>query len=68
MESLQERSAKPAPKYFCPDRTEDGDEEFLVMTISSVIVEAEDETDARDVAVDVFDYMKKDEFEIHVSN
>ena len=38
------------------------------MTISSVIVEAEDETDARDMAVDVFDYMKKDEFEIHISN
>ena len=63
-------SGAPSPhqNILCPDRTEDGDKEFLVMTISSVIVEAEDETDARDMAVDVFDYMNKDEFEIHISN
>ena len=63
------KSEAPSPHQdiFCPDRTNDGDKEFLVMTISSVIVEAEDETDAEGVAVDVFDYMNKDEFEIHVS-
>ena len=45
----------------------DDDEEFLVTIIGTVFVEAEDESDAEDVARDVFDYMSKDEFEIHVS-
>ena len=45
----------------------DDDEEFLVTIIGTVFVEAEDEADAEDVARDVFDYMSKDEFEIHVS-
>jgi len=45
----------------------DDDDEFLVTVISRVCVEAEDEDDAEDVARDVFDYMNKDEFEIHIS-
>jgi len=45
----------------------DDDDEFLVTVISRVCVEAEDEDDAEDVARDVFDYMNKDEFEIHTS-
>jgi hypothetical protein len=45
----------------------DDDDEFLVTVISRVCVEAEDEGDAEDVARDVFDYMNKDEFEIHTS-
>ena len=45
----------------------DEDEEFLVTIIGTVFVEAENEDEAEDVARDVFDYMNKDEFEIHVS-
>jgi hypothetical protein len=45
----------------------DDDDEFLVTVISRVCVEAEDEDDAEDVARDVFDYINKDEFEIHTS-
>ena len=45
----------------------DEDEEFLVTIIGTVFVEAENEDDAEDVARDVFGYMNKDEFEIHVS-
>ena len=52
------------------ESTEDfGDEgeEFLVTIIGTVFVEAENKEDAEDVARNVFDYMNKDEFEIHVS-
>ena len=45
----------------------DDDDEFFVTIIGRVCVEAEDEDDAEDVARDVFDYMNKDEFEIHIS-
>jgi hypothetical protein len=45
----------------------DDDDEFLVTIIGTVFVEAEDEGDAEDVARDVFDYINKDEFEIHTS-
>jgi len=64
------KSGAPSPHQdiFCPDRTEDGDNEFLVTIIGAVMVEAEDEKQAEIEASNVFPYMSKDSFEIHVSN
>lgn len=64
------KSGAPSPHQdiFCPDRTEDGDKEFLVTIIGAVMVEAEDEKQAEIEASNVFPYMSKDSFEIHISN
>lgn len=64
------KSGAPSPHQdiFCPDRTEDGDKEFFVTTIGAVMVEAEDEKQAEIEASNVFPYMSKDSFEIHISN
>lgn len=64
------KSGAPSPHQdiLCPDRTEDGDKEFLVMIIGAVMVEAEDEKQAEIEASNVFPYMSKDSFEIHISN
>jgi len=64
------KSGAPSPhqNIFCPDRTEDGDKEFLVTIIGAVMVEAEDEKQAEIEASNVFPYMSKDSFEIHISN
>lgn len=64
------KSGTPSPHQdiFCPDRTEDGDKEFLVTIIGAVMVEAEDEKQAEIEASNVFPYMSKDSFEIHISN
>jgi hypothetical protein len=64
------KNGAPSPHQdiFCPDRTEDGDKEFLVTIIGAVMVEAEDEKQAEIEASNVFPYMSKDSFEIHISN
>lgn len=64
------KSGAPSPHQdiFCPDRTEDGDKEFLVTIIGAVMVEAEDEKQAEIEASNVFQYMSRDSFEIHISN
>lgn len=64
------KSGAPSPHQdiFCPDRTEDGDKEFLVTIIGAVMVEAEDKKQAEIEASNVFPYMSKDSFEIHISN
>lgn len=64
------KSGAPSPHQdiFCPDRTEDGDKEFFVTIIGAVMVEAEDEKQAEREASNVFPYMSKDSFEIHISN
>ena len=64
------KSGAPSPhqNIFCPDRTEDGDKEFLVTIIGAVMVEAEDDKQAEIEASNVFSYMSKDSFEIHISN
>lgn len=64
------KSGAPSPhqNILCSDRTEDGDNEFLVTIIGAVMVEAEDEKQAEIEASNVFPYMSKDSFEIHISN
>ncbi len=63
------KSGAPNPHQdiFCPDRTEDGGEEFFVTTIGAVMVEAEDEKQAEVEARNVFPYINKNDFEVHVS-
>ncbi len=64
------KSGAPSPHQdiFCPDRTADGDKECLVTIIGAVMVEAEDEKQAEIEASNVFQYMSRDSFEIHISN
>jgi hypothetical protein len=47
--------------------SDEAEEEHSVMTICTVLVEAEDEEQAMCNASDTFDYIDKDEFEIRIS-
>ena len=51
----------------CEDTEDEGSEKFLVMTVGCCVVGAEDEAEAGDVAREMFHYLDRTGFEIHVS-
>jgi hypothetical protein len=52
----------------CDDKKDEGSDKFLVMTINCCVVEAEDEDKAREVAREMFYYLDRTDFEIHVNS
>jgi hypothetical protein len=68
------KNGAPYPKQINPyenmveaNGSDEAEEEHSVMTICTVLVEAEDEEEAMCNASDTFHYINKDEFEIRIS-